>query len=109
MAEGLQTLTDDNFEAEVDNATGIVLVDFSADWCPPCKMLGPIIAAVATEVADRAKVLTMDVSASPKTAARFNILNVPTMIFFKDGEETTRLVGVMPKDGIIAEIDKLVS
>lgn len=107
MAEGLQMVTDDDFEAEV--AAGAVLVDFSADWCPPCKILGPIIEEVAKEVTDRAKVVSLDVSASPKTAARFNILNVPTMIFFKDGNEVTRLVGVTPKEKIIEEIDKIAS
>lgn len=105
MAEGLHLVTDDDFEAEV--AAGAVLVDFSADWCPPCKILGPIIEEVAKEVVGRAKVVSLDVSASPKTAARFNILNVPTMIFFKDGNEVTRLVGVTPKEKIIEEIDKI--
>ena len=109
MAEALQMVTDDNFETEVDGAAGAVLVDFSADWCPPCKILGPIIEEVAKDVADRAKVVSLDVSASPKTAARFNILNVPTMIFFKDGNEVTRLVGVTPKEKIIEEIDKIAS
>jgi len=108
MAEGLKTVTDDNFETEVDKAAGVVLVDFSADWCPPCKILAPIVAEVAKEVTGRAKVVTLDVSASPKTATRFNILNVPTLIFFKDGEEARRLVGVTPKENIVAEIDKLI-
>ena len=107
MVEALQIVTDDNFETEVEGAAGMVLVDFSADWCPPCKILTPILEEVATEVADRAKVVSLDATASPRTAARFNILNVPTMIFFKDGDEVTRLVGVAPKDRIIEEIDRI--
>ena len=107
MVEALQIVTDDNFETEVEQAAGTVLVDFSADWCPPCKILDPILEEVATEVAGRAKVVSIDATASPRTAVRFNILNVPTMIFFKDGDEVTRLVGVAPKERIIEEIDRI--
>lgn len=108
MAEGLVKVNDDNFQAEVEGYDGVTLVDMSAEWCPPCKMLTPIVAEVAVEVADRAKVVALDVDEARKTAARFNVLNVPTMIFFKNGEEVERLVGVSPKEKIIETIDKLI-
>ena len=107
MAEGVQKVSDVNFAAEVEKATGIVVVDFAASWCPPCRMLAPIVAQVAAEVAARAKVVTLDVDESRNTAVRFNVLNVPTMVFFKDGKEVQRLVGVTAKDKIIKVIDGL--
>jgi thioredoxin 1 len=107
MAEGHNTVNDGSFEAEVEKYAGTALVDFSAGWCPPCKMLAPIIAMVAAEVAGRAKVLTLDVDESRNTAARFNVLNVPTMIFFRKGKEVDRLVGVASKEKIIERINKL--
>ena len=109
MAEGVQKVNDENFEAEVEKYEGTVVVDLGAGWCPPCKILEPIIAEVAAEAADRAKVLSCDVDESRNIATRFNILNVPTLIFFKNGEEKQRLVGVVPKEMIIEEIDKLAS
>ncbi len=107
MAEGVMKVSDANFGAEVEKYEGIVLVDFAASWCPPCKMLAPIIAEVAAEVSGRAKVVTVDVDEARRTAARFNILNVPTLILFKNGKEAKRLVGVSPKESIIEQIDKV--
>jgi len=107
MAEGLLRITDENFAQEVEGYQGKVLVDFSAGWCPPCKMLAPIIHEVAGEVADRAKVGTLDVDDSRNTASRFNVLNVPTMIFFKDGKEVARIVGIAQKKKIVEQIDSL--
>jgi len=108
MAEGVLKVNDDNFTAEVEKHEGVVLLDLSAEWCPPCKVLTPIIAEVAAEVAGRAKVAALDVDESRQTAVRFNVLNIPTMIFFKNGEEAERLVGVSPKERIIEVIDRLV-
>jgi thioredoxin 1 len=107
MAGALVKVTDANFAAEVEQFKGKVLVDFSASWCPPCRMLAPIIDDLAGEVAGRCKVGSLDVDESPTTAAKFSVMNVPTMIFFKDGKEAARLVGVSPKKKIIEQIDKL--
>jgi thioredoxin 1 len=107
MAEGAPKVTDKNFDAFVTKDAGVVLVDFSAGWCPPCRMLAPIIDQIAIEVAGRAKVLGLDVEESQATASKFNVMNVPTMIFFKAGKEAARVVGVIPKDRIIAQIDAL--
>jgi thioredoxin 1 len=107
MAEGVQKVDNANFATEVEKYKGTVLVDFSATWCPPCRILGPIIEEVSQAVAGRAKVVALDVDASGDTASRFNVLNVPTMIFFKNGKEVRRLVGVVPKEKIIQQIDEL--
>jgi len=107
MAEGVQKVNNENFTAEVEKHKGLVLVDFSASWCPPCRMLGPIIEEVSRAVVGRAKVVALDVDESGDIASRFNVLNVPTMIFFKNGKEVRRLVGVAPKDKIIEQIDEV--
>lgn len=107
MAEGVQKVNNTNFAAEVEKYKGTVLVDFSASWCPPCRMLGPIIEEVSKAVAGRAKVVALDVDESGDTASRFNVLNVPTLILFKNGKEVRRLVGVTPKEKIIEQIDGL--
>lgn len=107
MAEGVQKVNDDDFEAEIGKHEGVAVVDFSASWCPPCKMLAPILTEVATEAGDRAKVVALDVDESRNTAAHFNVLNVPTIVFFKNGKEVERLVGVAPKEKILQHIDKI--
>ena len=107
MAEGIAKVTDADFEAQVANSKGVALVDFAAGWCPPCKMLAPILAQVAGETSGKAKVLSLDVDESRNTAAKFNVMNVPTMIFFKDGKEAARIVGLVPKDRIVAQINAL--
>ena len=107
MAEGVAKLTDKDFDAQVAQSKGVALVDFAASWCPPCKMLAPIIAQVSGEVAGKAKVFSVDVDDCRNTAAKFNVMNVPTMIFFKDGKEAARIVGLVPKDRIIDQINAL--
>ena len=107
MAEGVTKVTDKDFDAQVGKSSGIVLVDFAASWCPPCRMLSPIIAQVAGEVAGKAKVYSLDVDESRNTAAKFNVMNVPTMIFFKGGKEAARIVGVVPRERIVEQITAL--
>ena len=84
------TLTNENFEQET--AEGIVLVDMKADWCGPCKMVAPLIEELANEVTD-AKVVKVDVDASPEIGAKFQVRSIPTFILLKDGELVERVVG----------------
>lgn len=93
----LVLITDDNFEAEVLRAQGPVLVDFWAEWCGPCRMLGPTIEALATELGGRAKVGKCNVDENPRTAERFRIMSIPTVLIFRDGKVVRSLVGVRPK------------
>lgn len=100
-------VNDGNFEEQILKADKVAMVDFAAEWCPPCKILGPIIKEVAAAVGDRAVVAHLNVDESRLTSQKYGVLSVPTMIFFKDGTEQARLVGVNQKDAIVARIDEL--
>jgi thioredoxin 1 len=89
-------LTKDNFDSEVRNAKGTVLVDFWASWCGPCRMLSPIVDEIAEEVTDK-NVGKINVDEQPGLAAEFNVMSIPTLILFKDGKEVKRTMGVQPK------------
>lgn len=100
-------VTDQNFDAEVLQSSTPVLVDFYADWCGPCQMIMPIIAQLADEYEGKAKVVKVDVDASPETAQKFGVMSIPTLIFFKGGEEVDRLNGALPKDALAEKLDSL--
>lgn len=87
-------LTDENFDQEISN--GIVLVDFYAEWCGPCKMIAPVIEQLGEEIQD-AKIAKVNVDESPAVAGKFGIRSIPTFIVFKDGVEVTRNVGAQPQ------------
>ncbi|MBR0374789.1 MAG: thioredoxin [Mogibacterium sp.] len=90
-------LNDDNFEAEVLQAGGTVLVDFYADWCGPCKMQGPIIDALAAEVAD-VKFCKLNVDEAIDTAREYGVMSIPTIMIVKNGQVTFKEAGLMQKD-----------
>lgn len=95
-------LNENNFDAEV--GTGVVLVDFWATWCGPCKIQGPIVEEVANQVQGRAKVAKLDVDAVPSIAQRFNIQSIPTLIVFKDGKNVKQFVGVTDAEKLVSAI-----
>lgn len=96
----LINLTRDNFEKEVIEEKGTVLVDFWASWCMPCRMLSPVVDAVAEEVSG-VKVAKVNVDEQQSLAERYNVMSIPTLLVFKDGKETDRSVGVVPKEAIL--------
>lgn len=96
-------LTTDNFETTVGE--GITLVDFWAEWCGPCKMIGPLIDEIAGEYEGKAKVAKVDIDDQPDLAARFNVSSIPTLLVLKNGEEAKRFVGVTPKAALCEALD----
>lgn len=95
-------LNQENFDAAVKS--GKALVDFYADWCGPCRMMAPILEAVASERADLT-VAKVNVDESAELASRFGVMSIPTLVVLEDGEEIKRIVGARPKDALLAEID----
>jgi len=106
MSENIVEITDINFEDEVTNSPLPVLIDFWAVWCVPCRMIAPIVDQLAVEYKDKIKVGKMDVDKSIKIPSKFGVRGIPTLLLFKDGELKETIVGVTPKDRIVATISK---
>ncbi len=104
----LVNVNNDNFEAEVINSDKPVLVDFWAEWCGPCKALGPILDEIASEVSSDAKVVKVNVDQAGELAQKYGIRGIPTMIFFKGGEAKGTLVGNQPKAEILKNLKELI-
>jgi thioredoxin 1 len=97
----------ERFASLVENAEGLALVDFTAEWCPPCRMLGPCVDTIAGEFKDRLTVVKVDVDEQPGLAARFGVLGVPTLMVFRDGRAVDRIVGAVPLAAIRARVEAL--
>jgi len=100
----LLELTSENFDAEVVNAKGKVVVDFWAPWCGPCKMQTPILERLATDENINAKFVKLNTDDSPSVAEKMGIVSIPTLIYFNDGEEIERFVGVQPEEVLKAKL-----
>ncbi|MEO8082418.1 MAG: thioredoxin [Ardenticatenales bacterium] len=98
-------VTDGDFEAEVLKSDKPYLVDFWAEWCPPCKMLGPVVDEIAEETVGQLKVGKLDIDANQQSAFQYGVRSIPTLILFKNGREAERLVGFMPKERILAKLE----
>ncbi len=97
MSAGTMAVTDNSFESEVEKNKGLTVVDFSATWCGPCKMLAPTLNELASELAGKVKIVTMDIDDSPEVAARFGVRSIPCLVLFRDGKEISRTVGAQGK------------
>lgn len=98
-------LNDSNFKQQI--SSGIVLVDFWAEWCMPCKMMAPILNDVAIAAQGKAKVCKLNIDHAKQTAAKFGVRSIPTIIVFKNGKEIKRIVGVKQKAFILSQIEGL--
>jgi thioredoxin 1 len=92
-----QAVKDADFEAEVLKASGPVVVDFWAEWCGPCKALGPTLDEVANELAGKVKVVKVNIDENPNAPTKYNVRSIPTLIIFKDGQVVDQRVGGLPK------------
>ncbi len=99
-------ITDGNFEQEVLKSEQLVLVDFYADWCGPCKMMAPIIEELAVEYEGVAKITKLNVDESPATSAKYRVMSIPTMIFYKNGEAINTIVGSVSKEKLKEILDQ---
>jgi thioredoxin 1 len=102
------TITDANFESEVLKNKKPVLVDFWAPWCGPCQMMGPIIEEVAKDMGEKAAIGKLNVDENQVAAEKYGVSSIPTIIFFKNGEEVERMIGVRGKDELIKKLEELI-
>jgi len=105
MSEKVHTVTDANFDAEVLKSETPVFVDFWANWCPPCKIVGPIVDEIAHELDGKLKVCKVNVDDSQQTAQAYGIRAIPTLMLFKNGSAVKTLVGAHPKEELKKEIE----
>jgi len=92
-----QAVTDADFAAQVEEASELVVVDFGAAWCGPCRMMAPTVDALAQEYAGRVKVVTMDSDENQRTVTKYNVRSLPTFLFFKDGKPVDQVIGAVPR------------
>jgi len=99
-------VTDNDFEERVIKGKGLILVDFWAEWCGPCRMVAPILEDLAVEYEGRMTVTKLNVDENRQTAARFGISSIPTILFFKDGSQVEQVIGALPKSAIKTKIQQ---
>ncbi len=109
MAEGIVNLTSSTWDQEVTEYKGIVMVDFWAVWCGPCRMIAPTIEELAKDYAGKLKVGKLNTDENADIASRFKIMGIPTIIFFKDGQKVDQIVGAVPKPQLKSKIDALLA
>lgn len=108
MANKTIEVTEDTFEETIARSAQPVMVDFWADWCPPCKMITPVMEDLAAEYEGRVKVCKVNVDNNPKLASRFGVRSIPTILFFKDGEIKDQVIGALPRNQFVERLNKLV-
>jgi len=109
MAEGIVNLTSATWDQEVTEYKGIVMVDFWAVWCGPCRMVAPTIEELAKDYAGKIKVGKLNTDENADIASRFKIMGIPTIIFYKDGQKVDQIVGAVPKPQLKSKIDSLLA
>ncbi|MCX7820626.1 MAG: thioredoxin [Brevinematales bacterium] len=103
----LVSLKHADFDKEVVNSSMPVLLDFWAEWCPPCRMIAPLLEQLSDEYKDKVKIMKVNVDEEPELATQFGITNIPTLLFFKAGNPYEKIVGAVPKQKIKDILDKM--
>ncbi len=109
MADGISTLTDATFDEEIGAASEPVVVDFWAEWCGPCKMISPILEEIASDHAGKVRVVKLNVDDNPSATRRFDVMSIPTLIVFKDGQPVKRMVGAKGKAQLLEELSEYIA
>ncbi|MDQ7786217.1 MAG: thioredoxin [Thermodesulfovibrionales bacterium] len=109
MAEGIREATTTNWETEVLKFQGLVMIDFWAAWCGPCRMISPTVEELSKEYSGKLKVLKLNTDENSEIASRYKIMGIPTIMFFKDGVKLDQIVGVVPKQQLKAKIDSFLN
>ena len=104
MSEKIETLTDATFDENVKGSDVPVLVDFWAEWCGPCKMITPVLEEIAAEHAGKVRIAKLNIDDNLDVTRRFDVMSIPTLILYKDGEPKARLIGAKPKGALLEEI-----
>ena len=104
MADGIVTLTDATFDEQVGSSSTPILVDFWAEWCGPCKMIAPVLEEISKEQAGKLAIGKLNVDDAPDIAQRFDVMSIPTLLLFKEGQPVARMVGAKPKGALMQEI-----
>jgi len=104
MSENVSTLSDATFDEEIAGSSEPILVDFWAEWCGPCKMIAPVLDEIADENPGKIKIAKLNVDDNPDIARRFDVMSIPTMIVFKDGQPDKRMVGAKGKGQLLQEL-----
>ena len=101
-------VTDDDFEANVLNAEGLVLVDYWAEWCGPCKMIAPVLDELSGEMGDKLKIAKLNIDENPNTPSKFGVRGIPTLMLFKDGQVVGTKVGALPKSQLQQWVESII-
>jgi thioredoxin 1 len=109
MSEGVLEVSTATWEKEVINSSGIVMIDFWAVWCGPCRVIAPSVEELSKEYAGKVKIMKLNTDENPETASKYKIMGIPTIMFFKDGQKVDQVVGAVPKPQLKSKLDALLN